>query len=186
MILWFRSIWEWLLCGFVLLSLGLFLLGHDLLGLNGYWATLLALLASVLATLVGFVMATLVLPLVGLITAIIGAFIGLVTVILAFLVGGIFTPLAAAVVGAIYSLLGWLATTWLGSLLMPLYSTLGPLVLKVAPWLTTSKYAVKIYDWADDQPWWPKALVLTPKKKSKAKSPTINAKRRGAVRPPRR
>jgi hypothetical protein len=157
-----KNIWEWLLCGTVLLSLGLFLLGYDWFGFNGYLATLLALVMAILTAIIGFLTATLVLPLLALITGVIGALVGLISVLLAFVVGGIFTPLAAAVVGAIYSLLGWLATTWLGTLLMPLYTTAAPLVLKVAPWLTTSKYLLKIYDWLDDQPWWPKALVLTP------------------------
>lgn len=169
--------WEWLFCSMVVLSLGLFLLGHDWFGLNGYLATLLAVVGALLAAIIGFLTATLVLPLLALITGVIGALVGLVTVLLAFVVGGIFTPLAAAVVGAIYSLLGWLATTWLGSLLMPLYSTLGPLVLKVAPWLTTSKYLVKVYDWLDDQPWWPEALVLTPKRGLKSNKP-IKGKRK--------
>lgn len=166
----FKTHWDWLLCGFVLLSLALFLLGHDALGLNGYVATGLGIVGAILATLIGFIMATLVLPMVGLITAVIGAFVGVVTVVLAFVVGGIFTPIAAFVVGAIYSLLGWLATTWLGTLLMPVYTTVGPLVLKIAPWLTTSKFALKFYDWLDDQPWWPEALVLTPKQKPKIKA----------------
>ena len=167
----FKTHWDWLLCGMVFISLGLFLLGHDALGLNGYVATLLGIVGAILATLIGFIMATLVLPMMGLITAVLGAFVGVVTVILAFVVGGVFTPIAAFIVGAIYSLLGWLATTWLGTLLMPVYSTLGPLVLKIAPWLTTSKFLIKFYDWLDDQPWWPEALVMTPKrKKPKAKA----------------
>jgi MFS family permease len=161
----FKTHWEWLLCGTVILTLGLFLLGHDWFGLNGYVATLLAVVGGLLAAIVGFLTATLILPLLALITGVIGALVGVVTLLLAFVVGGIFTPIAGAVVAAIYSLLGWLATTWLGSLLMPLYSTLGPLVLKVAPWLTTSKFLIKFYDWLDDQPWWPQALVLTPKMK---------------------
>lgn len=164
-----KNHWDWLLCGMVLMSLGLFLLGHDALGLNGYVATLLGIVGAILATLIGFIMATLVLPMVGLITAVIGAFVGVVTVVLAFVVGGVFTPIAAFIVGAIYSLFGWLATTWLGTLLMPVYSTVGPLLLKIAPWLTTSKFLLKLYDWVDDQPWWPQALVMTPKKKSKRK-----------------
>jgi 4-amino-4-deoxy-L-arabinose transferase-like glycosyltransferase len=178
-----KTHWDWLLCGLVLLSLGLFLLGHDVLGLNGYVATVLGVVAALLATLVGFVMATLVLPMVGLITAVIGAFVGVVTVVLAFIVGGIFTPIAAFVVGMIYSLLGWLATTWLGSLLMPVYSTVGPLVLKIAPWLTTSKFAIKFYDWLDDQPWWPETLVMTPKSKPKTKPAAKHTRGKGKPSP---
>lgn len=173
----FKTHWDWLLCGMVMLSLALFLLGYDWFGLNGYVSTLLGIVGAILATLVGFIMATLILPMVGLITAVIGAFVGVVTVILAFVVGGIFTPIAAFVVGLIYSLLSWLATTWLGTLLMPVYSTVGPLVLKVAPWLTTSKFALKFYDWLDDQPWWPQALVLTKTgKKKPIKKPTPRRK----------
>jgi hypothetical protein len=165
MLRYLKTSWEWLVMALTLLCLGLFLLGHDWFGLNSYLATLLAVVGALLAAIVGFITATLVLPLLALITGVIGALVGVITIILAFVVGGVFTPLAAAVVGAIYSLLGWLATTWLGTLLMPLYSTLGPLVLKIAPWLTTSKFAIKVYDWLDDQPWWPQALVLTPKMK---------------------
>jgi hypothetical protein len=178
-----KNHWDWLLCVMVLVSLGLFLLGHDALGLNGYVATVLGIVGAILATLIGFIMATLVLPMVGLITAVIGAFVGVVTVVLAFVVGGIFTPIAAFVVGAIYSLLGWLATTWLGTLLMPVYSTLGPLVLKIAPWLTTSKFAIKLYDWVDDQPWWPEALVMTPKKKPKKKPTAKRTRGKGKTLP---
>lgn len=177
-----KKYWEWLLCGFVLVNLGLFLLGHDWFGLNGLVAMALALLGSLVTAIIGFLMATLVVPMLALVTGVVGAFIGLVTVLLAFVVGGIFTPIAAAVVGAIYALFGWLATTWLGSLLLPLYSTLWPLVLKIAPWLTTSKFLIKLYDWADDQPWWPQALVLTPKRKKTSPQ----RQRRGALQQPRR
>jgi len=80
-----------------------------------------------------------------------------------------------------------LATTWVGTtVLMPLYSTLGPLVLQVAPWLTTSKFLLRVYDWLDDQPWWPRALVLTKKMKKgrTGKKLVTKAKRRGLL--PRR
>ncbi len=163
MLKFFKAHWEWLLCGGVLTNLALFLLGKDVFGLHQGMAVGLALLGGLVLAIMGFLMATLVLPMVALVTGVIGAFIGAIALLLAFVVGGIFTPLAAVVVGAIYSLLGWLATTWLGTLLMPFYTTLGPLVLKIAPWLTTSKFLITFYDWLDDQPWWPQALVLTPK-----------------------
>jgi hypothetical protein len=178
-----KAHWEWLFCSTVVLCLGFFLLGHDWFGLNGLLATLLALVGGVLALFIGFIMATLVLPLLALITGVIGALVGVITLLLAFVVGGVFTPLAAAVVGGIYALFGWLATTWLGTLLMPLYSVVAPLVLKVAPFITTSKFAVKLYDWLDDQPWWPQALVLTPKMKKKSPA---KRQRRGALQQPRR
>ena len=178
MFMMFKRSWEWLLLGAVLLILGLFLVGHDIFGMNGLVASALALVGGVLVTILSFLAATLILPLVALMTAAVGALLAVITTLLAFVVGGIFTPLAAVAVGWVTSLIGWLATTWLGSLLAPLYYTLAPLVLKIAPWLTTSKYLVKIYDWCDDQPWWPKQLVFTSKRRAKSKTKPTKTKPR--------
>jgi hypothetical protein len=104
-------------------------------------------------------------------------------------VGGIFTPLAALFAGWVATLFTWLAGTWLGTLLMPVYSMLAPLILKVTPWITMSKFGRQLYDWLDDQPWWPQALVLTgprQKKKKPGTKPAPKRQRRGAQKGPRR
>jgi hypothetical protein len=169
MLIWAQKRWEWLTLVLTLLLLTLFITGHDAFGLNSPLAALMALLGTLLGTILSFVIATLIVPLVVLVTGAVTALLAAVSALLAILVGGLFTPLAALLVGWVSTLFTWLAGTWLGTLLMPLYSTVTPLLIKVAPWLTASKYGHKIYDWLDDQPWWPQALVLTPKKSSRTK-----------------
>jgi hypothetical protein len=42
---------------------------------------------------------------------------------------------------------------------------IAPVILKISPLLTLGKYGRKIYDWLDDQSWWPKKLVFTSNKR---------------------
>ena len=146
-----RRHWEWLFLAFVLLILALYLTGNQLFGFSGIISAILALLGGLISAIVSFILAALILPLfalaVGFVTALLAAFTG----IIAFLVGGIFTPIAALLTGWLTSIIAWLATTWLGTLLTPLYSILSPLVLKIAPWLTTSRFALKFYNFTQSK-----------------------------------
>lgn len=161
-----RHHWEWIMCGTVMFTLILFLAGIDIFGLHSVTASLLGIVGGVLVMAVSLVSALVLAPLVAVLTLIVSTGVAVVTTLLAFLVGGIFTPIAAFFVGWITTLISWLATTWLGTLLTPLYSTLTPLLVKILPWISATKYGHKLYDWLDDQPWWPRALVLTPTQKN--------------------
>lgn len=132
----------------VLAILALFVTGHKLFGLNGPLAALLGILGGLTTALISFILATLIVPLVALLVGFVTAVIAAFTGIFAFLVGGIFTPLLAILTGWLGSIVAWLATTWLGTLLMPIYNLLAPIVLKIVPFITTSKYAVKVYNWS--------------------------------------
>ena len=61
-------------------------------------------------------------------------------------------PVIAFVMGLMGLIWTWLAGTWLGTLLMPVYNLLAPLVFKVAPFITTGKYAGKLYNLAQKHP----------------------------------
>lgn len=146
------SWWEWIFCTFTLLALALFLTGYDLLGLNGPLSTLLAVLGGLIGAILSFIAATLIFPIIALITGAVTALIAAVTGLLGILIGGIFTPIAALFAGWVTSIFTWVAGTWLGTLLMPVYSVLAPIVLKISPWITVSKSAGKALKSADKVP----------------------------------
>jgi hypothetical protein len=133
---WFGRTWEYLLLALVALTLVLFLLGNNLLGFDKQVATLLALAGTLVTTVVAFVAAALVLPLVALLGSVAAALMGAVTV----LIGMLVTPLIALATGLFSSAVAWFATTWLGTLLSPVYYLLAPLVLKIGPWLSATTY----------------------------------------------
>lgn len=164
-----KHYWEYLLLALTLLTLTLFLMGHNLFGLSSVVASLLAIIGAVVGTILSLIAAFILLPLIGLAAAAIATLTAAVMVLLSLLVGGIFAPIIALLTTAISSILTWLAGTWLGTLLAPIYTTLTPLLAKVLPWFTTTKYGYQFYDWLDDQPWFPQQLVLTPKRKPKQK-----------------
>lgn len=148
--------WDETLAALILLILALFLLGYDWFGLNGYVSTILAVLGGLVLAVVGFIAATMVMPLVvvvvGFATALVAAlaavwaivFTALIAPVLAFVVGTIVLPIVALVTGLISTLLTWLAGTWLGTLLMPLINTVSPLLLKFGPWFAALRHS----EWA--------------------------------------
>lgn len=148
--------WDEALAALILLILALFLLGYDWFGLNGYVSTLLALVGGLVLAVVGFVVATMVMPLVlmvlGFATALLAAvaaawalvFTALIAPLLAFVVGTIVLPIVALVTGLISTLTAWLAGTWLGTLLMPVINTVSPLLVKFGPWVAAFRHS----EWA--------------------------------------
>lgn len=141
----FKLHWEWVLCFAVLVMAGSSIFGYDVVGLSGPFTAMVALgaglVASVLAIITAFIMSALVVPLLALVAAVATAFIGLFTLLLGLLVSAIIMPLAALFTGLVATLTTWLAGTWLGTLLLPVYNVLAPIVLKISPWITTGKYA---------------------------------------------
>jgi hypothetical protein len=135
--------WEWFLLGFILLILALYLMGHKLFGLSG-------LMSSAFAFGGAIVTALLIVPLMAVIT---GLMASLIVPVVA-----LFTTLFSTVVG-------WLAATWVGAMFSPVYAMIAPVILKISPLLTMGKYGRKIYDWLDDQSWWPQKLVFTSNKR---------------------
>jgi MFS family permease len=146
-----RRTWEWGVLLFTLLALAIFLTGTKILGLTDAISFIMALITAILAPLLSFLLATLILPLIALLVGIITALITLVMGLGALLIGGIFTPILAILTGWLGSIVAWVASTWLGTLLMPVYGLLSPVVLKITPFITTSKYAVKAYNWAQNR-----------------------------------
>lgn len=143
-----RRNWEWGALAFILINLALFLTGVKIFAFSDLTSAILAFITALLAPILSFLLATLILPLLALAVGIITALLTLVTGLAALLIGGIFTPIVAILTGWLGTLVAWLAGTWLGTLLTPVYSLLAPVVLKITPFLTTSKYAVKAYRWA--------------------------------------
>lgn len=184
-------LWEWCVLVLVLAILGLFLTGFGFFGLSGLLAALLALMGGIVVSALSIIGATLVLPLIALALGFATAVVGAVTTLLGFVVGGLFTPLAAVLTGWVTTLFTWIAGTWLGTLLTPLYSSLAPLVLKISPWITTTTFGRNLYDWLDDQPWWPQSLVFTGKRGAtppppEPDTPTQNARRGRSSGPEKR
>ncbi|HEX2859360.1 MAG TPA: hypothetical protein VHP58_04085 [Alphaproteobacteria bacterium] len=174
--------WEWFALLAVLVLLALYVLGMDWFGLNGLLSSGFALGGALATTLIAFIMAALIGPLVALVTAAIGALIAAIGII----IGTLITPLIAFGVGIFSTLVTWLAGTWVGAMLTPIYTMLAPIVLKISPFLTTGKYAHKAYDWLDDQPWWPQSLVFTATKKQKAALAKARKAKAKAAKPRRR
>jgi hypothetical protein len=148
--------WEWFFLLGTVVVLALFVLGKDWFGLNGLLSSVFALGGAVATTIIAFIMAALIGPLLALITGLVASMIMPVLV----LGSSLFT-----------TIIGWLATTWIGALFSPAYALVAPIMLKLSPLLTMSKYGHKAYDWLDDQSWWPEKLVFTTNKRLlKAKS----------------
>lgn len=149
----FTTHWDWVLCVITLMVLALFLVGHDLFGMNGYVAGVLGLVGGlvlpVVLLIVGVVLAPLFLLVGGLVTMVLGLLTGLfmlvVAPVLGFVVGAVVVPLVAFITGSITALLGWLATTWLGALVMPVVKVASPFVMQYGPWLAFSKNAAWLY-----------------------------------------
>jgi hypothetical protein len=145
--------WDEILCGLILLILALFLLGVDV-GINGYVSIVLAAVGGLVLPVILFFVATLILPLLAFMGAIVAALVavvtGLFTLLLApvftFLMSAVIVPVAAFFTGLASSLLAWLATTWLGTLLAPLINVVTPLLLKVGPWLTVTRNGTWLYN----------------------------------------
>jgi hypothetical protein len=135
--------WEWFLLGFTLLILALYLMGHKLFGLSG-------LMSSAFAFGGAIVTAALIMPLMTLVSG---------------LVASLIVPVVALFTTLFSTVVGWLAATWVGALFSPVYAMIAPVILKISPLLTLGKYGRKIYDWLDDQCWWPQKLVFTSNKR---------------------
>jgi hypothetical protein len=149
--------WEWLLLGFVVLILALYLMGHKLFGLSGLMSSAFAFGGAVVTTL-------LIVP---------------VMAILSGLVATLIVPIAALFTTLFSTIVGWLAATWVGALFSPVYAMIAPMILKISPLLTMGKYGRKAYDWLDDQSWWPQKLVFTTNKRlMKLKAKKAAGKRR--------
>ncbi|PIZ29931.1 MAG: hypothetical protein COY40_05810 [Alphaproteobacteria bacterium CG_4_10_14_0_8_um_filter_53_9] len=128
--------WEWAFLAIVLTILTLYLVGIDL-GFNHHLTTVLGLLGLVMAPLLTFILfplinlllATLIMPLIGLVLTAAAALTAAAVAVL--------TPVLAAATAAWSTLL---ASTLGQVLIAPIYNLLGPIVLKIAPWLTTTSY----------------------------------------------
>jgi hypothetical protein len=150
----FTTHWDWVLCFITLCVLGMFLLGYDGLGLNGYVAGVLGLIGGIVLPIVllvfGAIFAPLILLVGGLITMVLGIltalFMMIVAPVLGFIVGAVVVPLIALVTGLFTSLIAWLATTWLGALLAPAINAAAPFVMQYGPWLAFGKNATWAYD----------------------------------------
>lgn len=62
----------------------------------------------------------------------------------------LFTTIFAFITGTVSTIIGWFASTWLGSFLMPLYSWIMPVVSKFAPFLTAGKWGKRLWAWASN------------------------------------
>lgn len=146
--------WDEILCGFILLILALFLLGVDVIGINGPLSFILAAVGGLVLPVVLFFMATLVLPLLAFLTAAVAALVaaaaGLFTLLLAplltLLVTAVVLPVVTFFTGLVGTLTAWLAATWLGSLLAPVINVVTPLLLKFGPWLAGARNATWAYN----------------------------------------
>lgn len=137
--------WETILAWVILLSLGLFLIGHDLFGLRGWVAMGLGVIGALVLPIALFVFGTMILPLVTMVTLFFGALFAMVVApVVAFVMGAIIIPLTAFLTGLISMLLTWLAGTWLGMTLMPVINLISPLLLKFGPWLAAMRHS----EWA--------------------------------------
>lgn len=156
--------WEWFVLLGTLILLTLFVLGIDFFGLNGALSSLFALGGALATTLIAFIMAALIGPLIALVTALIGGVIAALGAIVATLI----MPIVALGTGLFTTVVGWLAGTWVGAMFTPIYTMVAPIILKISPLLTMGKYGHKFYDWLDDHSWWPKQLVFTANRRQKA------------------
>lgn len=178
-----RRFWEWGALLATLLALAIFLTGTKILGLSDAISFAMALLTALFAPLLSFLLATLILPLIALAVGIVTALATLVMGLGALLIGGIFTPILVVLTGWLGSIVAWVAGTWLGTLLTPIYGLLSPVVLKITPFITTSKYAVKAYHWAQRRL---KAPTRKPRHSSAAASRNASRGRSSAPAKPRR
>lgn len=141
--------WEWLVLIAVATALGLFLAGNQMWGFSTYVDSILALIGGLIAAITSFLFVTLVVPVLVLATAAVTAVAAAVTGLASILIGGIFTPVVVVLTGWVTTLFTWVAGTWLGTLLMPVYNLIAPLVLKVAPFLTAYRSGGKVLSWAN-------------------------------------
>ena len=132
----------WCFCVMVITVLALFITGHSLFGLSKYISIGMALLGVLLAPFltalifpfITFIMTALITPLIALLMASLTA------------LGSALTFLITPLLTALGSLWAWFLGTAVGqAIVAPLYSFLAPLVIKIAPFLTTSRYAGKIF-----------------------------------------
>lgn len=150
--------WEWALCTIVLLTLTLFVLGHDWLGLNSHLSMVYATGISLVTAIITFFTISIVLPALGLLSGVLSVMLAtlilpLLTLITTFLaaVTAAFITLATPLLTLISTLWAWLMSTWIGAaIISPLQSTFWPIVSKIAPWITVGRGGQWMWDIIDD------------------------------------
>src|SRR4051812_26745809 len=118
--------WEWFVLLAVLVVLALFVLGQDLLGLNGLMSSAVALAGAAVTTLAAFIMVALIGPLLALCSALVVALMSLVGLLVSTLV----VPVVGFAAGLFGMVATWLAGTWVGVMLSPVYGLVAPIMLK--------------------------------------------------------
>lgn len=146
----FTDRWDWVLCFVVLCMLGMFLLGYDVIGLNGPLAGVLGLVGGLVLPIILLVFAPIILFIGGLVTMLVAfvtaLFMMLLAPLLGFLVGAVVLPLITFVTGMVTALMAWLATTWLGVLLAPVINAVTPFLIQYGPWLALGRNVNWFYD----------------------------------------